>query len=746
MRRPLNLTRTVRSAIPWPTILSVICLLIESQELYSQTPNEIWNNPGTSNWFTPANWTPTGVPGSAQTAVVNTGIAQIMGGNATVNNLAISVPFGELPAGAGTVEVGAGNSLVVNNSLSIGQNGLLQIDDGGAFRVFGSIVNNGNIIFNSGSFFGVFAGTGSITKIGPGTLEEDASLDPAAHVFVNNGTLIDASASPGIIVVTGPTSVLRVNGGITLGITPTVSNGGTVDNFGLITAGVNYGPSGGNLVNERGGQIFGNINLGNGANIAQLFIGSKIAGSLNLGPNAGSTLILDGAGTQNLSQAVTEAITNAGSLVKQGSGTWTIDRALSAPVSTRVLAGVLAVNQTLTSPTVTVQSGAELTGPGTIVGDLFNFGLLHPGDAPGTLRINGNFTQASSGILNIELASPNNFDRLIVSGRATLDGTLRLFLLNGFKPTSGQFTIINAGQGIFGKFATVISPSGDPFQITYTNGLVTVLPVPVPVKKQPQLGDGTPISTTALLANSTFYGFGTPADRTFAAGKNNVIGISFDASEFDIKGQKGETYTFPITGAFKISDRVRLDYVIPLQYVKLPDVELFQGGLTVDVPINVIVSSAEQPWSWDITPTLAFAEAGSKEWIGGGALTNLLCYRCKNVTLAYGNYLSFFEGHRWTFDDVNFDKRVSQQIMKNGLKVTVQFGDWIFDAYGIYTQYFQSAAISSYFTIGGEVGRHFIWSYKGIPVDLGFISLGFYTEQGNRFSSGHVQFGSAWRF
>jgi hypothetical protein len=266
--------------------------------------------------------------------------------------------------------------------------------------------------------------------------------------------------------------------------------------------------------------------------------------------------------------------------------------------------------------------------------------------------------------------------------------------------------------------------------------------------KQPQLqlADGTPISTTALLADSSFYGFGTSVDRAFAGGNNSVIGIFFDAAEFDSKGRKGETYTFPITGAFKITDRVRLEYATPMQYVKLRDVELFAGGLTVGAPINIIVPANEQPWSWDVTPVLALAEAGSKEWIGSTALTNLLSYRLKNVALAYGNYFSFLEGHRWTHADANFEKRVSQQIMKNGVKIAVQFGDWVFDAYGIHTDYFQSAAISSYFTVGGEIGRHYIWSYKGVPVDLGIVSLGFYTEQGNRFSSGHVQFGSAWRF
>jgi hypothetical protein len=269
----------------------------------------------------------------------------------------------------------------------------------------------------------------------------------------------------------------------------------------------------------------------------------------------------------------------------------------------------------------------------------------------------------------------------------------------------------------------------------------------LPAKQtQPQLADGMPMSATALLADSSFYGFGTPVDRAFAGGSNSMIGVSFDAAEFDSKGHKGETYTFPITGAFRISDRARLEYATPLQYVKLSEVELFQGGLTITVPINVIGPENGQPWTWDVTPALVLAEAGNKEWIGGGALTNLLGYRFKNVGLAYGNYLSFFEGHRWTSADANFEKRVSQQIMKNGLKIAVQFGNWVIDAYGIYTDYFQSAAIGSYFTVGGEIGRHYIWSYKGVPVDLGILSLGIYTEQGDRFSSCHVQFASAWRF
>src|SRR5258708_11917616 len=89
--------------------------------------------------------------------------------------------------------------------------------------------------------------------------------------------------------------------------------------------------------------------------------------------------------------------------------------------------------------------------------------------------------------------------------------------------------------------SVLFAQTGDPFQITHANRLVTVLPLAVSPKHQPQIGDGTPISATALLADSTFYGFTAPADRAVATGKNNIIRISFDASEFYIKGHKRDT-------------------------------------------------------------------------------------------------------------------------------------------------------------------------------------------------------------
>jgi hypothetical protein len=80
--------------------------------------------------------------------------------------------------------------------------------------------------------------------------------------------------------------------------------------------------------------------------------------------------------------------------------------------------------------------GGTLTGSGRIAADvIIDAGtLLSPGGAPGTLTIEGNlFAQPDSEIL-IEIASDDTFDRLIVTGEATLDGRVRFRLLDGYIP------------------------------------------------------------------------------------------------------------------------------------------------------------------------------------------------------------------------------------------------------------------------------------------------------------------------
>ena len=104
-----------------------------------------------------------------------------------------------------------------------------------------------------------------------------------------------------------------------------------------------------------------------------------------------------------------------------------------------------------------------LSGTGTILGSVVNAGLLVVGGlrAAGTLTITGDYTQTSTGTLNMELggtAAGAEYDQLVVGGLATLDGALILNLLPDYFPGLGDcFDLLTAGS-LAGTFATTTLP------------------------------------------------------------------------------------------------------------------------------------------------------------------------------------------------------------------------------------------------------------------------------------------------
>ena len=376
--------------------------------------------------------------------------------------------------GTGPITVTGNTSLLqVNQGVEITNTNLITITDGG------SIDNAGTISTPAG---GLISGTGggNVTNEATGIIANTAGN---AVVFNAGGNLTNLAG--GLIQSDTATGVFSTGGQITITNSGTISglSGISLTGAGSVTnnaGGVISGRSGLAILSAGGstkisnaGTVNGNVLLGNSANTVQLFPGGRINGNLNLGTSAASNLILDGSADQSFRQAISGTTTNAGSLTKQGSGNWTVDVAMSAPVATNVLAGVLTVNQPLNSPLVTVQAGGMLKGSSLIIGNVVNMGTISPGNSPGTLTINGNFTQGPSGIYNVEIVSPQNYSRLVVTGHASLDGTLHLTLASGFRIAPGEtFTVLTAGQGISGTFRTI---SGNtPVNVTYANGTVLV--------------------------------------------------------------------------------------------------------------------------------------------------------------------------------------------------------------------------------------------------------------------------------
>jgi fibronectin-binding autotransporter adhesin len=260
------------------------------------------------------------------------------------------------------------------------------------------------------------AGTGGIDKTDLGTL-----ILSGTNTYTGGTTV-----SGGVLQVTNAASLGATTGGLTL-------NGGTL----------------------RAGAAF--------TSARAVTLGAT-GGTFDTGAN---TLALSG------------VIAGTGPLTKTGAGQLTLSGTNTYTGATTISAGTLMLDNSSVSAT-TIAAAGTLAGNGTVRGNLVNNGRLSPGASPGTIAVSGNFTQGSTGTLVEEIASGTSFDKLTVTGTATLGGTLAVTGLNGFVPTVGQsFAIITATGGVSGTFATVTSPWDNlsamlRFQTNYTANAVTL--------------------------------------------------------------------------------------------------------------------------------------------------------------------------------------------------------------------------------------------------------------------------------
>ena len=118
-----------------------------------------------------------------------------------------------------------------------------------------------------------------------------------------------------------------------------------------------------------------------------------------------------------------------------------------------------------------------LSGTGTIQADLTNAGTVSPGLSPGIIAIDGNYTQESTGTLEIEIGGTTpgtEYDQLVVKGTASMAGTLNVSLIDEFSPQLGDaFTILPYGNRS-GGFNTMNLPDGYRWGVNYGYSGLTI--------------------------------------------------------------------------------------------------------------------------------------------------------------------------------------------------------------------------------------------------------------------------------
>lgn len=388
----------------------------------------------------------------------------VLGGGVVFNSFGT---IGAVGSSSGSVLVqGAGSTWTNTDQVVAGLSGFgtLEVLGGGTLnsvRGFaGANVNSSGTItvsdpgstWNaSGSFFIGNSGSGLLQVLNGGV----ASTAGNSHLGFTAG-------ATGDVVVSGAGSTFNVGVLLNIGGDSAVARG--VGSVGIADGGtVNVGSATNlystgrlNLLNEATltGEInsFGGLISTRGATTLTNAIHLH-AGGVSVEPNLAdgvATLsgVIDGAG--GLTKSTLIGITGNGTLVLTAANTYT------GP--TTVNRGTLLIDGSITSPT-TVNSGAALGGSGTIAADVINNGIVAPGNSPGTLSIAGNYTQNAGGKLTIEIESPDDFDRLAVTGAMALGGTLEISLINGFTPSADQaFDILSWGS-LTGAFQSVILPT-----------------------------------------------------------------------------------------------------------------------------------------------------------------------------------------------------------------------------------------------------------------------------------------------
>jgi phage baseplate assembly protein gpV len=282
-----------------------------------------------------------------------------------------------------------------------------------------------------GSFF-LLQGTASIGNFFAG----------AAH-FTNEGTL--RKAGPGIA-----------------GIGVPVTNMGTVE---VQEGTLNLG---GNLTNFSAGTLTG------GTYVIQSIL---MFNNADIRTNA-ATLVLDGPSAAIVDIFGQDGLAHFTTNTAEGSFTITNGRNFTAPSAFgnagTVLVGdgstfstpgdytqsagrtQLEAGGTLAGTTVLI-NGGTLAGDGTVNADVVNGGVVAPGTSPGALTIDGDYTQTTDGTLAIELAglTPGaEHDQLIITGTATLAGTLQTRALDSYLPDFGDVFRVMTFASRSGDFET----------------------------------------------------------------------------------------------------------------------------------------------------------------------------------------------------------------------------------------------------------------------------------------------------
>lgn len=500
-----------------------------------------------------------------------------------------------------------------NASLTIASGYVVKFGD---LNLSGTFVVNGTIIMDIGGTItvnqnNVMSGTGILTIESNIIINSTVGWEPTISTINYYSFIISGNAAFSISAST--TFNILQEGNITL--TQAITNNGTFNitgynqgyNHNFASDIINNGTFnwvGDALDNGGGGQTFTNNGVFN-------------AGNINVGPTT-TKMNFQNSGTMNI--------------IKNATFTQSIINNLNG-----ILISKSPANLTCSS-TITNDGTLKGTGNITASGGISGSGKVAPGLSPGTLTITGNYTNV---YLDLEIDYTGGVvtkDLLIVTGNATLGGTLKL-TETGNVP-AGTYILFQVSGTMTGTFSTVDIP--DCYTLEYGAKTVSLK------KGVSRVWDGT-VNTWDQPSHWNPYGVPCPLDDVIINSGECSLNIQPDMKTLTINGgslKKINPVTYTINAPTVVSGSGKVNvYEGTLGFsMTLDNNGTIQGYATIDISGATMLG-------------------GYGKWAPGnssGTLSNTGTYNNEMIEMEIG-------GNAGGLPGVEIDKlNVSQTMVTNG--------------------------------------------------------------------------------
>ncbi|MDI9239673.1 autotransporter domain-containing protein [Lysobacter sp. LF1] len=429
----------------------------------------------------------------------------------------------------------AGGTVQVSSDASFGT-GVVTIGDG-VLQTTGGFTSDNDFVLSSThavvdtaghdvTFNGDLSGSGSLNKIGDGTLTlkgensqdglnvkggtvefaSDASLGRAGSVvtIADNTTLrsLDSMTITHEIFVDNTRSAVFDTNGFDITVAGDIGGSGIVQKLGggVLTLSGNNSQV---LMQVQGGSIAVTSQEAAGAAGGDIYIGQDGNFTALSGMNVTQNVHVTGDNarfeTRGAPVSLTGSLDGSHCLIKSGSGRLDMRAGGSNAIGACIEQGDLAFNSTFAG-NVWVYADGTASGSGRVEGSMDVKGVLSPGNSPGTLVVAGNVVQNAGSVLVADIDGrtagngAGHFDTLRVVGAGhtyTAGGELQPILrgitgdaTNTFVPNVGDsFAIVQAEGGVTGSYDSLLQPqsglaANTRFDVRYDANAVVLMVTP----------------------------------------------------------------------------------------------------------------------------------------------------------------------------------------------------------------------------------------------------------------------------